>query len=129
MLGRGKTTLDDCRLRVQADLWNQRRVRADGSIRYVLGGLQKRRVPLPASDWDWGVPEKGARWDDQMALRMLIGQFYHRSPVVLLSENTRMDRLGLRRLLRERERVAPILDRRIADHLSLTALFKKGRTT
>lgn len=106
-------------------LWNQRRVRKDGSILYVLGGLSK--TDIKREDCDQGVSQKGARWDDQMVLHLLLGNLYHRNPVVLLSENTKMDRFGLRRLLREV--VAPALSRRADDHLAIIALFKKGKTS
>jgi hypothetical protein len=46
--------------------------------------------------------------------------------MVLLTENTANNQLGLRRLLREH--VGPEINYRIADGLSLTALFKKGKT-
>jgi hypothetical protein len=45
---------------------------------------------------------------------------------VLLTENTKNDQLGLRRLLRDH--VGPSIDARSEDGLSLTTFFKTGKT-
>ena len=104
-------------------LWNQRRIRPDGSVLYVLGGLNKRHAHLDKNS----VPEKGCSWDDQAVLWLLCAQLCPHRPLVLLTENTAYNQLGLRRLLREQ--VGPAIDARIRDGVSLTALFKKGKTS
>ena len=56
----------------------------------------------------------------------LVNYFDTHDRLVLWSENTRNDRDGLRRILNEV--VAPALNER-TDGLSLTALFKRGKTS
>ena len=104
-------------------LWNEHRSRYDGSIFYVWGGLSKKESALAES----GRATKGVSWDDQMVVRMLLVQLHGGAPVVLLTENTANNQLGLRRLLRKH--VGPEINARIADGLSLTTLFKKGKTS
>lgn len=97
-------------------LWNQRRVRDDGSVCYVFGGAPR--------DYDSsfiGKPAKHAVWDDQKVVCCLIPQLLSNN-VVLLSENIRFDKLGLRRILLNI--VAPKLNSTV----SLTSLFKRGKT-
>ena len=107
-------------------LWEERRIRTDGSALYVVGGLSKGDLP-DADLGDVGVAERGARWDDQKVLAWLLGLFPAAHPVVLLTENTRMDELGLRWLLNNL--VAPALAKRTNHHLSLSAIFKSGSTS
>lgn len=109
-------------------LWNQRRIRPDGSVLYVWGGLSRRHAHRRhAHLGERSLPEEGFSWDDQAVLFCLCGQLCPQRPLVLLTENTANDQLGLRRLLREH--VGPAIDARIRDGVSLTALFKKGKTS
>jgi hypothetical protein len=106
-------------LAIGADpLWNQRRVREDGSVCYVWGGVP-RGFKAP---FDVGKPEKHAVWDDQSVVYCLVAKLIQ-SNVVLLTENIRFDEFGVRKLLRDV--VAP----KLQDTVSLTALFKSGRTS
>jgi hypothetical protein len=99
-------------------LWNQRRVRADGSVCYFWGGIP-RDFNAP---FDVGKPEKYAIWDDQQVVYCLVAQLIVHN-VVLLTENIRFDAKGIRRLLRDV--VGPKLDPTV----SLTGLFKRGKTS
>ncbi|MGE0827690.1 MAG: hypothetical protein AB7G75_37535 [Candidatus Binatia bacterium] len=116
--------LIDC----SSPLWYEMRER-DGVITgSFLGGVDRDsswRAPNPFIP-DIGVPVKHRAWSDFRVAQMLVVQFVGGyDKVVLLSENTRNNVNGLRRLLKEV--VGPALDRR-PDGLSLTALFKKGKT-
>ncbi len=99
-------------------LWNQIRVREDGSIFYVLGGVSKN-LELP---FDVGKPEKHAGWDDLKVASLLVAGLINKN-VVLLTANTRRDEFGLRNILSKV--VEPLLD----EPISLIGLFKKGKTT
>lgn len=100
-------------------LWNQRRIREDGTIVYAMGGVPRG---TKSDHFDFGKPEKHASWDDEMVVRYLTCLLAPHD-VVFLSENTRFDEFGLRKLLRDH--VAPTLD----DRVSLTGLFRRGKTT
>src|SRR5262245_20491016 len=99
-------------------LWKQRRIREDGTIVYADGGGVPRLIP---AGFDIGKPEKNFRWDDELIVRMLI-ELLRVEDVVFITENTRLDSLGLRKLLRD---FGPQLD----DRVSLIGLFKLGKTT
>jgi hypothetical protein len=71
--------------------------------------------------FDVGKPDKHASWDDEFVVHYLTCLLVN-NDVVLLTENTRLDELGLRRLLRDR--IGPQLDNRV----SLTGLFRRGKT-
>lgn len=116
--------LIDC----SSPLWYEMRER-DGVITgSFLGGVDRDsswHAPNPFIP-DIGVSVKHRSWSDFRVAQMLVVQFVGGyDKVVLLSENTRNNVDGLRRLLNEV--VGPALDRR-PDDLSLTALFKKGKT-
>jgi hypothetical protein len=100
-------------------LWNQRRIREDGSIVYAMGGVPRG---TKSDHFDLGKPEKHASWDDELVVHYLTCLLVPHD-VVFLSENIRLDELGLRKLLRDC--VAPSLD----DRVSLTGLFRRGKTT
>lgn len=117
--------LVQCELACGADpLWNQRRISPNGSQSYWLGGRSRHIASILG---DRSQPSKGFSWDDQNVVMCLVAMLFLGVPVVLVSENTKYDQLGLRRLLREN--VEPALATRTRDGLSLTAVFKKGKTS
>jgi hypothetical protein len=106
-------------------LWNERRIRQDGSILYVWGGVDRSR---PFSNA--GIPDK-ASWDDQEVVYTAVSQLYDYPRVVILTENTKRDTCGLRDILNKQ--VAPLLSPTLQQTRSLTTLFvtikqgKKGK--
>lgn len=117
--------LVQCGLACGADpLWNQKRIAPDGSQSYWLGGLSRQTASILG---ECSRPAKGFSWDDQNVVMCLVARLFLGVPIVLLSENIKNDTLGLRRLLRQN--VEPALTTRIRDGLSLTAVFKKGKTS
>jgi hypothetical protein len=103
-------------------LWNQRRVRPDGSILYVMGGLSRS---WPVSDFLNSKRADHATWDDEKVVSCLLVQFHSDDRLVLLTENVRLDVGGLRSLLRSI--AAPVLTERHRQRFSLTVLFKSGK--
>jgi hypothetical protein len=109
-------------------LWYEFRVREGVPTGSFLGGVDKDslfRGPDSLMD-DIGVPVKGWSWCDLRVIQLLVCEFYSYDRLVLLSENMRNDANGLRSLLNQV--VAPALKDR-GDRLSLTALFKRGKTS
>jgi len=104
-------------------LWSQPRIRTDGSLVSVMGGL-RRHVSIPGLDL--GRPAKYLSWDDRLVVYRLLAHFTTYTTLVLLTENTKTAQFGLRRLLRIY--VKPYLSTNHLDRFSLTALFKKWRT-
>jgi hypothetical protein len=115
--------LIDC----SSPLWYETRENAGVVTGTFLGGVDRDsafRGPNPLIS-DIGVPAKHRSWSDSRVVQLLVVHFVSYDSVVLLSENTRNDLGGVRRLLNEI--VGPSLAGR-TDGLSLTALFKKGKT-
>jgi hypothetical protein len=104
-------------------LWNERRVRSDGSILYMVGGKSRG---LPPSEF-LGKPARYARWDDKKVVSWLVAHFHSHDRLVLLSENGRLDPGGLCWLLQKN--VGPVLAERHRNRFSLTVLFKTGKST
>lgn len=106
-----------------SDLWNQVRVRTDGSLVCVMGGLPSG-FSFPGLDF--GKPRKHASWDDELVVYLVLAHFARYTRLVLLTEDTGTDHFGLRQLLKKY--VKPYLSKNHLDRFSLTALFKKWRT-
>jgi hypothetical protein len=102
------------------DLWYQPRIRNDGSLLMVMGRPNKELLP----SLDIGKQLKHASWDDQYIVYLLVGHFAISAKLVLLSENIKNDRLGLRHLLTDY--IKPYLSLYHRNIFSLTVLFKKG---
>ncbi len=83
-------------------LWNQRRAREDGSAFYTVGGA----VPESPHDEDWGVPVEGVGWPDTAVVMWSVGLLRSHN-VMLASRNSKLDNLGLRKLLHRH--VAPFI--------------------
>jgi len=108
-------------------LWYETREREGVIVGSFPGGVDKDsafRRPNPLIG-DIGVPVKHRSWSDYRVAQMLVVNFLSYDRLVLLSENIRNDHNGLRTILKEF--VAPTLKAR-PDGLSLTALFKGGKT-
>lgn len=109
-------------------LWNERRERADGSTLYAFGGMsRKEKERFSAVFGDMGKPSKYASTSDRQVLDFLISHFFSSGKLVLLTENTRNNREGLRCILNEE--IKPALSKCHNEKLSLLVLFKKGKTT
>jgi hypothetical protein len=108
-------------------LWYETRERDGVVICSCPGGVAKdSQLRGPDSPIrDIGVPVKHRSWSDFRVVQMLVVYFITHNNLILLSENIRNNRDGLRRILKEV--VSPALTRR-SDPLCLTALFKKGKT-
>lgn len=104
-------------------LWNKKRIRSNGSIVYVWGGVTRG---VPISDFAGKEDAKHATWPDEWVVSAILAYLGSYDRLVLLSENTGFDRDGLRWLLRNV--VDPLLFGRHDNRFSLTALFKKGKT-
>jgi len=103
-------------------LWNQRRVRPDGSIVYVMGGLSRG---WPVSDFLVSRRADYATWDDAKVVLCLLANFHGYDRLVLLSENVSAEVGGLHWLMKNN--VEPVLAERHRQRFSLTVLFKDGR--
>jgi hypothetical protein len=86
---------------------------------------QVYREALPAG-FELGLPVKGFSWPDEYVAQLLVAQLGASDRVVLVSENTKRDVAGLRRVLELR--VAPALSADRHSALGLIAFMKKGRT-
>jgi hypothetical protein len=110
-----------------APLWIQTRERDGVIIGTFSGGVDRDSILRQSNPLipDIGVPVAHRSWSDFRVIQMLVAKFTTYEKVVLLSANTRFDEGGLRKLLNEV--IAPELQNH-AVNLSLTALFKKGKT-
>jgi hypothetical protein len=109
-------------------LWYETRERDGIIVGTVPGGVDRDsqlRGPNSLIP-DIGVPVKHRSWSDFRVIQLLVVKFIRCDNLILLSENTRKNPDGLRRILNEV--VAPALAIR-HDRLCLTALFKKGKTS
>lgn len=108
-------------------LWYQLRIRSDGTKISVPGGVDKNSIlrinPLIG---DIGKPAEYYSFDDLKVVQGLVASLLGNDRIVLLSENTKNDQYGLRRLLTVL--VRDQLSNNHGNRLSLVALFKKGRT-
>ncbi len=109
-------------------LWYQTRERDGVIVCSVPGGIDRDSMLREPNALipDIGVPVKHHSWSDFRVTQMLVMEFNTHDNVILLSENTRNNESGLRRILNEV--LAPALALR-PEPLSLVALFKKGKTT
>ena len=103
-------------------LWNQRRVRPDGSVLYVMGGLSRS---FAVSEFLHSKRAEHATWDDEKVVSCLLAHFQSYDRLVLLSENVKHNKGGLHWLLQEI--VRPVLAERHRQRFSLTVLFKSGK--
>ena len=109
-------------------LWYETRERGGVVVGSFCGGVdgdsmfRKPNQLVP----DIGVPVKHSSWSDFRVVQMLVVNFINYDNLILLSENTKYDKDGLRRILNEI--VQPALAIR-HDPLCLTALFKRGKTS
>ena len=99
-------------------LWSQLRERDDGELLVVTGSVKGNNN----ESFDYGKPVRHSSWNDKRVVTHALNMLIH-SNVILLTENTKLDKNGLRRVLREE--VAPRLEK----HVSLAALFKRGKTS
>lgn len=109
-------------------LWYETRERDGVIVGCFVGGVDKDSSLREPNSFipDIGVPVKHRSWSDFRVILLLVANFTHHDNLILLSENIRNDANGLRRILNEI--VAPALALR-SDRLSLTTLFKKGKTS
>lgn len=109
-------------------LWYETRESDGVIVCSVPGGIDRDstlRQPN-ALITDIGVPVKYRSWSDFQVVQMLVVNFITYDNLILLSENTKNNEGGLRRILNDV--VAPALALR-PEPLCLAALFKKGKTT
>lgn len=106
------------------DLWYQLRQRQDGTHVQLAGKFRRDAVP---PEFDIGNPVKGHSWPDSNVALLLTAQFGASNRVILVSENTKRDVNGLRRILAEQ--VAPSLLNGDYNELGLLAFMKRGKTT
>lgn len=109
-------------------LWYETRERDGAVVGTFCGGVDRDsmlRKPNPLVP-DIGVPVKHCSWSDFRVVQMLVVNFITYDNLILLSENTKNDKDGLRRILKEVVRPALAVRH---DELSLTAIFKKGKTS
>ena len=110
-------------------LWYEMRDKKDENaiLCSIPGGISRDSElhdPNPFID-DIGTPIKHFSWNDFKVTKMLVAKFIHHENLILLSENIRNNADGLRRILNDV--VGPALADR-NDQLSITAIFKKGKT-
>ena len=86
---------------------------------------QVHRAALPPG-LELGHPVKGFSWADEYVAQLLVAQLAASDKVVLVSENTKKDATGLRRILELQ--VAPAMADERYSTLGLVAFMKKGRT-
>ena len=96
-------------------IWDQARVRADGTVIHVSAGYLGSVPP----DFDWGTPKKHHSFPDSVVAQ-LVETYVKSYDVFFLSENTKMNEGGIRGLLRNAS------GRATDTHL--VALYKKGKT-
>lgn len=101
-------------------LWSQLREREDGELLVVSGGSKVNSNN--SSSFDYGIPVKHSSWNDKRVASHALQMLIH-SNVILLTENTKLDKNGLRRVLRDE------VEPRLEGHVSLVALFKRGKTS
>ncbi len=114
-------------VRSTSALWWEQRLLADCSILYAYGGVSKNdKSQMVLLDGDVGKPIKYESYDDWQVVDYLITHFLSYGRIVLLTENTKNNQNGLRCILNEQ--IQPALAKHHNNKLSLTALFKRGKT-
>ena len=109
-------------------LWVEQRLLDDGSILHAYGGLSKKdKSSMVLLDGNIGNPVKHASFEDLQVVDYLITHFFSYGKIVLLTENTKNNQNGLRRILNEQ--IQPALAKHHSNKLCLTALFKRGKTS
>lgn len=104
------------------ELWfNFRRIE-DGTV-CNFGGNSARFL---RDQMDVGSAVKHISSSDSDIVYHLIAHFTNNDRLFILSENTRLNDLGLRRLLREE--IAPVLANYHDDRFTIGALFRRGKT-
>lgn len=96
-------------------IWDQARVREDGTVINVRGGYTEAGPP----DFDWGKPKKHHSFPDLLIAQMIEDQVKDYD-VFFLSENTKMNEGGVRKLLSGNANRNP--------NTHLVAIYKKGNT-
>ena len=96
-------------------IWDQARIRADGTVIHVNAGYVG---PVP-SGFDYGVPMKHHSFPDSF-IAQLVEAYVKSYDVFFLSENTKMNEDGIRKLLRD--------NKCRAKNTHLITLYKKGKT-
>jgi len=104
-------------------LWYQLRVLSDGSRISAAGGATALPLLLP----DIGRVERGTFWPDERVVAMLIAHFLTSDKLILLTQNTRNDLHGIRRILQTE--VGPTLNELVPMRLGLLALVQKPGTS
>jgi hypothetical protein len=109
-------------------LWYETREKYGVVVGSFIGGVKRDSLFRKSNQLitDVGVPVKHRSWSDFRIVQMLVVHFITYDNLILLSENTRNNPDGLRRILKEVVRPA-LASRR--DPLCLTALFKRGKTS
>ena len=114
-------------IRSHAPLWWEQRLRSDGSLLYSYGGVSRSNpTQMAALDGDAGVPVKYQSYEDRQVVDYLVTHFLSYGRLIVLTENTRNNDEGLRRILNEE--VAPLLEASENKKFGLTVLFKRGKT-
>lgn len=114
-------------IRSSAPLWWERRTRLDGSELYAYGGISKDNASqITLLDGDLGKPVKYSSYDDSMIIDYLITHFLSYGKLVLLTENTKNNENGLRRLLDKQ--IHPMLEEFSGGKLALVVLYRTGKT-
>lgn len=114
-------------IRASAPLWWERRTLSDGRELYAYGGVsQDNASQMVLLDGDVGKPIKYSSYDDSMIVDYLITHFLSYGRLVLLTENTKNNENGLRRLLDNQ--IHPILEEFNGGKLALVVLYRTGKT-
>jgi hypothetical protein len=108
---------------IRREAWSQLRKMSDGTFAHWEG--YRRGIPLPEG-FDLGVPIKGWSISDKQVIQNVIANFITADRLVFLSENTRNNIGGLKRILFEE--IQPILEKSNHNRFGLLALMKKGKT-
>jgi hypothetical protein len=104
-------------------LWLQLHKTEDGRTSMYSGSANAAVRELH----DLGTPVKGHSWQDKYVVQLLVAQLGTSANVVLLTENRRRDQGGLCSILGEV--VGPAMRLPEYQHLSLSVLMKRGKTT
>jgi hypothetical protein len=104
-------------------LWYQLRRHQDGTHSLLHGGGKPSVLP---PGYELGLPVKRWKWPDRKVAEALVVRFACSDRLVFLSENTRLDRDGIRRILRDE--VAEALAVHNHGRFALLSIFKRGKT-
>lgn len=123
----GKTTHQAVRENIaiaSVALWDQLRQKSDGTFVHLTG--TPIRGALPAGE-EYGLPVKGYSFPDDRIIESAVVRFIMADRIVIVSENTRGNQRGLRRLLQNE--VGPLLDTYHGNRFGMLAYIKKGKTS